>query len=128
MPYPVPGMLIIASSTFEAYKYPDQIPEHDVERNDPESLPISISIGTRLTVASVVPPVIQLSPWGEMRHVWTSEDAVQRNTAPVSAVTDEDLAWLMEYRILHHADPDTIWAPRTRWEHLDTAHEDFDDE
>jgi hypothetical protein len=119
MAYPEPGMLIVASSAFNAYQDSDRIPEHDFERNDPQNPPITILVGTPLLVVSVPGPVVQLSPWRDREWVWASLSDVQRNTASASAVSDEDVAWLVEHRLLHGAEPETIWAPRTAWEHLD---------
>ncbi len=121
MPYPELGMLIIASSEFQAYQHRWQIPEHDVERSDPQNPSIIIYVGSPMTVISVVPPVILLWPSREPpgRWVWALESDVQRNTVPEIAVDDLDIAFLMEYRIRFRKDPSTIWAARTACVQMD---------
>lgn len=119
-----PGILIIASSEFEAYKHPDQIPAHEVERNDPQNSPIIINVGTWMMVLSGDSHTILLWLPGEEACAYALKDDVERNTVVDAAVDDLDWAYLMEYRILHGRDPITIWAARTAWAQLD---EGFDE-
>ena len=124
MPYPEPGMAVVAESAFEAYGDPNRIPEYDYERNDPQNPPINVPVGTLLFVLSVPGSVIQLA-WGDRVLLWASQSDVQRNTVVAEAVWDTDWAEFLRYHMLHGADPDTIWATRTAWERLDEGFEEL---